>query len=238
MCDSAHTAHGQRSTPQRQTCSRPKAHSRGGSGMPAPAPPADEPIHRRAARYAWTLLLARIDDVFPLRCPKCEGEMRIITFITEATVVRELLRALGAPIAPPTIAPARGPPLWAAMDDAASDAAASDALPANTRAATARRGSGSRRRRPTARSLLASAPLPAPSTRKSASAPRGRGIVRARSLLDRHHQARNTRLVGLNFLSLRCAWTTVTISLISGNWPSAGCHVRSLTTSTEGQTTR
>ena len=98
-----------------------------------PAPPADEPIHRRAARYAWALLLARIDDVFPLRCPKGEGEMHIITFITAATVVRGILRALGAPIAPPTIAPARGP-RWAAMDDAASDAAASDALPANTRA--------------------------------------------------------------------------------------------------------
>ena len=47
--------------------------------------------------------------------------------------VEQCLRALGAPIAPPTIAPARGP-RWAAMDDAASDAAASDALPANARA--------------------------------------------------------------------------------------------------------
>ena len=56
--------------------------------------------------------------------------MRIIALRTEATVVREILRALGAPIAPPTIAQAGGPPLWAAMDDAASDAAASDALPA------------------------------------------------------------------------------------------------------------
>ncbi len=40
-----------------------------------------------------------------------------------------ILIALGQPIAPPTIAPARGPPLWAAQDDAASDTAASDALP-------------------------------------------------------------------------------------------------------------
>ena len=66
--------------------------------------------------------------MFPLRCSKCEGELRIIAFITEATVVRGVLRALGAPIAPPTIASARGPPLWAAMDDAASDA-----FPADTR---------------------------------------------------------------------------------------------------------
>jgi len=56
--------------------------------------------------------------------------MLIIAFITETAVVRDILLALGQPIAPPTIAPARGPPLWAAMDDAASHAAASVALPA------------------------------------------------------------------------------------------------------------
>ncbi len=77
-----------------------------------PAPPADEPVHRRAARYAWALLLARIYEVFPLRCPTCGGDMRLIAFITEATVVRDILIHLGEPITPPTIAPARGPPLW------------------------------------------------------------------------------------------------------------------------------
>ena len=48
--------------------------------------------------------------------------LRIIAFITKAAVVRDILISLGEPIAPPTIAPARGPPLWAALDDAASDA--------------------------------------------------------------------------------------------------------------------
>ena len=38
--------------------------------------------------------------------------MRIIAFITETAVVRDILLALGEPIAPPTSAPARGPPLW------------------------------------------------------------------------------------------------------------------------------
>jgi len=75
------------------------------------------------------VLLARIYEVFPLRCPKCGGDMRIIAFITETAVVRDILLALGEPSAPPTSAPARGPPLWAAMDDAASDA-----VPADTRA--------------------------------------------------------------------------------------------------------
>ena len=82
---------------------------------------ADEPIHRRAARYAWALLLARIYEVFPLRCRQCGGDMRIIAFITEAAVVRDMLIPLGEPSTPPPIAPARGPPLWAAVDAALLD---------------------------------------------------------------------------------------------------------------------
>jgi hypothetical protein len=51
----------------------------------APNPePAAEPAHRRAARYAWALLLARIYEVFQLVCPHCGAEMRIIAFITDA----------------------------------------------------------------------------------------------------------------------------------------------------------
>ena len=52
---------------------------------PNPAEQANEPPHRRAARYAWALLLARIYEVFPLLCPKCGGEMRIIAFVTTPT---------------------------------------------------------------------------------------------------------------------------------------------------------
>ena len=78
-----------------------------------PAPPADEPVHRRAARYAWAVLLAGIYEVFPLRCPLCAADMRIIAFISEAAVVRDILRGLGEPLTPPTVAPARGPPLGA-----------------------------------------------------------------------------------------------------------------------------
>ena len=40
--------------------------------------------------------------------------MRIIAFLTEPVTVRDLLAHLGAPTAPPRIAPARGPPLWEA----------------------------------------------------------------------------------------------------------------------------
>ncbi len=77
---------------------------------------AEEPIHRRAARYAWALLLARIYEFFPLLCPKCGGEIRIIAFINEAIAVREILAYLGEPTSPPPMAPARGPPLWEMTD--------------------------------------------------------------------------------------------------------------------------
>jgi len=82
--------------------------------VPNLAEHANEPPHRSAARYAWALLLARIYEVLPLRCPLCGAEMRIIAFITDAPTVRAILAHLGEPTAPPRSAPARGPPLWAA----------------------------------------------------------------------------------------------------------------------------
>ena len=58
------------------------------------------------------LLLARIDEVFPLVCPRCGGEMRIIAFLTDAGAVRDILTDLGEPTSPPRLMPARAPPLW------------------------------------------------------------------------------------------------------------------------------
>ena len=73
---------------------------------------AEEPAHRKAARYVWALLLARIYEVLPLLCPKCGGDMRIIAFITEGPVIREILDLGRAELGPKTGADARGPPLW------------------------------------------------------------------------------------------------------------------------------
>jgi len=69
-------------------------------------------MHRQAARYVWALLLARIYEVLPLLRPQCGGAMKIIAFITEAAVIRQVLGHLGEPTAPPHLMPARGPPLW------------------------------------------------------------------------------------------------------------------------------
>ncbi|MEA3278159.1 MAG: transposase [Pseudomonadota bacterium] len=70
-----------------------------------------ETLYRSPARYPWAMLLARIYETFPLTCPKCGAEMRIIAFITLAVDVRAILEHIGEPSMPPRIALARGPPL-------------------------------------------------------------------------------------------------------------------------------
>ena len=76
----------------------------------------EEALLCRAARYAWALLLARIYEVFPLVCPRCGGEMRIIAFLSDAGAVREIRSHWDEPTSLPPIAPARGPPLWEITD--------------------------------------------------------------------------------------------------------------------------
>ena len=62
-------------------------------------------------RYAQARPLTRIYEFFPLMCTRCGAEMRIIAFITDNPTVRAILGHRGEPIAPPTVAPARGPRL-------------------------------------------------------------------------------------------------------------------------------
>ena len=75
------------------------------------------------------MLLARIydqrkspwDEAFPLACPICHAEMRIIAFINESSTVRKILDHIGEATQPPRIAPARGPPLWEAAAELAEN---------------------------------------------------------------------------------------------------------------------
>ena len=55
-------------------------------------------------------LLARIGEHFPLECPTCGGDIRLIAFITEPAPIKKILTHLGDPLEPPPVAPARGPP--------------------------------------------------------------------------------------------------------------------------------
>ena len=74
---------------------------------------------RAPAHYLW--VIARIYEVFPLLCPKCGGQMRLIALITEGVQIRRILDHIGADSEPPRISPARAPPLWDECGDAQSD---------------------------------------------------------------------------------------------------------------------
>ncbi len=99
-----------------------------GEGLPGlvptdkAAPPAPAPVQpKRPAHYLWAVLIARIYEVFPLVCPMCAGQMRIIAFITHSADIRRILDHLGVESEPPHIAPARGPPLWEDCDAQAGE---------------------------------------------------------------------------------------------------------------------
>lgn len=71
--------------------------------------------------YLWAVLIARIYEVFPLLCPICGGQMRIIAFITHSADIRQILDHIGVESEPPHISPARGPPLWDGCGDVPMD---------------------------------------------------------------------------------------------------------------------
>ncbi len=81
----------------------------GGVGQPEP-PAKSKP--RPPSHYLWAALIARIYEVFPLLCPMCGGQMRIIAFITFSTDIHKILEHIGVDPEAPSITPARGPPLW------------------------------------------------------------------------------------------------------------------------------
>jgi Putative transposase len=81
-------------------------------GNAVPAQPEPVPPKRSPAHYLWAVLIARIYEVFPVLCPMCGGQMRLIAFIIEGTQIRKILDHIGVDSQPPHISPARGPPLW------------------------------------------------------------------------------------------------------------------------------
>ena len=55
-----------------------------------------EPVGNVTAfRKSWARLIQKIYEVDPLVCPKCQGAMRIISFIEDMPVIREILQQLG-----------------------------------------------------------------------------------------------------------------------------------------------
>ena len=69
-----------------------------------------QPRCHDTSRIAWAQLMARVGEGLPLQCPSCGGDIRLIAFIAEPGPIPKILRALGQPLEPPPLAPARGPP--------------------------------------------------------------------------------------------------------------------------------
>jgi len=81
-------------------------------GKAAPQSQDPEPAFQsRAARLSWAMLLARIYEVFPLLCPRCQCPMRVISCITQPEVIARILTHLDEPVEPPPMTPARDVPL-------------------------------------------------------------------------------------------------------------------------------
>jgi hypothetical protein len=68
------------------------------------------PRSHDTSRVAWAKLIARIPEDFPLACPACGGDIRLVAFITDPALIRKILVRPGEPLEPPPLAPARGPP--------------------------------------------------------------------------------------------------------------------------------
>jgi len=81
-----------------------EAHATGGCDTQA------KPRSHDTSRIAWAKLMARVGEEFPLECPNCGGDIRLIAFITEPGPIRKILTHLGEPLEPPPTSPARGPP--------------------------------------------------------------------------------------------------------------------------------
>ena len=78
----------------------------------AAGPPAIVPAQRLAPTEAsrrWAALLQQLVEVDPLACPTCHSAMRIVAFITRASVIDQFLAHLRARLAPAAHTGARGP---------------------------------------------------------------------------------------------------------------------------------
>jgi hypothetical protein len=61
----------------------------------APGQPEPDTAFHRKCRLTWAALIKCVYEVDPLKCPKCGGEMRIVSFIEEASIIRKILKHCG-----------------------------------------------------------------------------------------------------------------------------------------------
>ena len=90
----------------------------------------EKPCHHDTSRIAWAKLLARVGEVFPLACPNCGGDIRLISFITQPETIRKILTNVGEPLVPSPVSPARGPAVdWDDLVQAEDDRSLYQAAP-------------------------------------------------------------------------------------------------------------
>ena len=66
-------------------------------------------LYAATPRMDWARLLQRSLDVDVLKCPKCDGRLRIVAAVTERASVTRILAHLGVPSEAPAVARARDP---------------------------------------------------------------------------------------------------------------------------------
>ena len=78
----------------------------------------DSDISRQAFRKNWARLIQKIYNVDPLLCPKCQGKMRIISWMEDEVVIKKILKHLGLwlPKRPPPATRAHAPPQAVRID--------------------------------------------------------------------------------------------------------------------------
>ncbi len=97
-------------------------HATGGQPTEGCCDANQKPRSHDTSRIAWAKLMARVGEEFPLECPNCGGDIRLIAFITEPGPIRKILTHLGEPLEPPPVSPARGPPTdWGELVQAHDD---------------------------------------------------------------------------------------------------------------------
>jgi len=64
----------------------------------------------RAGAYQWAELMRRTFGLDVVACPRCDGRLRLVALIEQASVVQRILRHLGLPTEVPEARPARAPP--------------------------------------------------------------------------------------------------------------------------------
>ena len=92
---------------------RPRGMRRQTEPAEAETPPAIVPAPRLAPTEAarrWAAVLQQIFEVDPLACPTCRGPMRIVAFLTQPSVIDQLLTHLRTRAATAAHADARSPP--------------------------------------------------------------------------------------------------------------------------------